>query len=111
MAYHTDGYNTPIIPELIEIGLDVLNPIQAESMDPKELKEDFGDDISFFGAIDVQSTLPLGSPDDVKKEFADRFATMGRGGGWLCAPTHHLQLDTPMENLETLLQAVRESSY
>ncbi len=111
VAYHTDGYNLPIIPDLIEIGLDVLNPIQAESMDPVELKDKFGAKLSFFGAIDVQSTLPLGSPDDVKNEFSDRFNTIGKGGGWLCAPTHHLQMDTPLENLEALISAVQETKY
>jgi uroporphyrinogen decarboxylase len=111
IAYHTDGYNIPIIPELIEIGLDVLNPIQAESMNPEELKREFGDRLSFFGAMDVQSTLPLGSPEEVKAEFSDRFNTIGRNGGWLCAPTHHIQLDTPMQNLQALVEVVQKTYY
>jgi len=73
------------------------------------LKEKFGDKLSFFGAIDVQSTLPLGSPDDVRKEFLERLSTLGVGGGWLCAPTHHLQLDTPMENLEALISVINDT--
>ena len=110
IAYHTDGYNLPIIPDLIEIGLDVLNPIQAESMDPGSLKREFGGRLSFFGAIDVQTTLPFGSPEDVRSEFANWAATLGRGGGWLCAPTHHVQLDTPMENFLALVDAAAGSS-
>ncbi|MFP4377229.1 MAG: uroporphyrinogen decarboxylase family protein [Spirochaetales bacterium] len=111
IAYHTDGFNWPILPDLIEIGLDVLNPIQAESMDPAELKRQFGNELSFFGGIDVQSTLPFSSPEAVREEFDERFATLGAGGGWLCAPTHHVQLDTPLENLEALGRAVRETTY
>lgn len=111
VAYHTDGYNWPILPDLIEIGLDVLNPIQAESMDPEELKKLYGDKLSFFGGIDVQTTLPLGKPEDVEAEFKERLTTLGSGGGWLCAPTHHVQLDTPIENLQTLISSIQKYTY
>lgn len=111
VAYHSDGNIYPIIPDLIEIGLDVLNPIQAESMDPAQLKEDFGDKLSFFGAIDVQNTLPFGTPADVEAEIIERLKTIGKGGGWLCAPTHHVQLDTPMENFWAMVNTVRNTPY
>jgi uroporphyrinogen-III decarboxylase len=111
VAYHTDGNNYPIIPELIEIGLDVLNPIQAECMDPKQLKKDFGNNICFFGAIDVQSTLPFGTPATVEAEVLERMRTIGKGGGWLCAPTHHIQLDTPMENFWALVNTTKNTPY
>ncbi len=106
VAYHTDGNNDDIIPDLIEIGLDVLNPVQAESMDPAMLKEKYGDRLSFFGAISVQSTLPFGTPQAVRAEVNLRRNTIGKKGGWICAPTHHLQLDTPMENYFAMLEAV-----
>jgi uroporphyrinogen decarboxylase len=106
IAYHTDGNNYGIIPELIEIGVEVLNPIQCESMDPKLLKDKYGDQLSFFGAIAVQSTLPFGTTDDVKNEMEKRKEILGKNGGWICAPTHHLQLDTPIENYFALLDAV-----
>jgi uroporphyrinogen decarboxylase len=106
IAYHTDGNNYDIIPELIETGVDVLNPIQAESMDPVILKEKYGDRLAFYGAISVQSTLPFGSPEDVKNEFLLRKNTIGKNGGWICAPTHHVQLDTPMENFFALLDSI-----
>jgi uroporphyrinogen decarboxylase len=106
IAYHTDGNNYDIIPEFIEIGIDVLNPIQAESMDPKILKDKYGNSLSFFGAISVQSTLPFGTPDDIKKEYLLRKNTIGKNGGWICAPTHHIQLDTPLENFFALLDAI-----
>ncbi len=68
IAYHTDGVVYPIIPELIEIGIDILNPIQPMAMDPVKLKNDFGDRLCFWGSMDIQQTLPFGTPDDVKNE-------------------------------------------
>ena len=111
VAYHTDGNNYPIIPDLIEIGMDVLNPIQAECMDPAKLKKDFGNNLCFFGAIDVQSTLPFGTPAAVEAEVLERMRTIGKGGGWLCAPTHHIQLDTPMENFWALVNTIKNTPY
>ena len=106
IAYHTDGNNFDILPGLIEIGVEVLNPIQPESMDPKELKDQYGDQLSFFGSIAVQSTLPFGTPEEVAHEVNLRKATIGQNGGWICAPTHHLQLDTPLDNYFALLEAL-----
>lgn len=106
IAYHTDGCNYDIVPELIEIGLDVLNPIQTECMDPEILQEKYGDRLCFFGGVAVQSTLPYGTPEDIRKEFNWLKNSIGKGGGWLCAPTHHVQLDTPMENFFTLLHTI-----
>lgn len=108
VAYHCDGNLVPIIPQLIEIGVDVLNPIQAESMDPAMLKRDYGDRLCFFGAIDVQTTLPFGTPEQVREEVRLRRRTIGAGGGWICAPTHHVQFDTPMENFWALVETVTE---
>lgn len=106
IAYHTDGCNYDIIPSLIEIGLDVLNPVQTECMDPAILQEKYGDKLCFFGGIAVQSTLPIGTPEDIHKEFQWLQNTIGKGGGWICAPTHHIQLDTPLENFFTMLDAI-----
>ncbi len=106
IAYHTDGCNYDIIPDLIEIGLDVLNPIQTECMDPEILQEKYGDRLCFFGGIAVQSTLPQGTADDIRKEYHWLKNSLGKNGGWLCAPTHHVQLDTPMENFFTLLETI-----
>lgn len=109
IAYHCDGAIQPIIGDLIEIGVDVLNPIQPESMDPAQLKEQYGDRLNFFGAIDVQNSLPFGTPESVAAEYRQRLATIGAGGGWICAPTHHIQADTPLENLWALVEAIGES--
>ena len=106
IAYHTDGCNYDIIPELIEIGLDVLNPIQTECMDPEILQEKYGDQLCFFGGVAVQSTLPQGTAEEIRREYQWLKNSIGKNGGWICAPTHHVQLDTPMENFFTLLETI-----
>jgi uroporphyrinogen decarboxylase len=111
IAYHTDGVVYPIIPDLIEIGMDVLNPIQPMAMDPVKLKEGYGDRLCFWGSLDIQQTIPFGTPGDVKKEVMIRLKTLGRGGGLLIGPTHNLQLDTPLENFWAMVETIRQSPY
>lgn len=111
VAYHSDGYIYPIIPELIEIGLDVLNPIQPASMDPARLKAEFGDRLCFWGTIDEQHTLPFGTPQEVRAEVLERLKTVGKDGGLIIGPTHHVQLDTPLENFWALIDTVTETQY
>jgi uroporphyrinogen decarboxylase len=106
VAYHSDGNIHPIIPELIEVGVDVLNPIQPASMDPARLKREYGDRLCFWGTIDEQFTLPFGSPDDVAREVRERIATVGADGGLIIGPTHHVQLDTPLENFWAMVDAI-----
>ena len=111
IAYHSDGAIQAIIPELIEIGLDVLNPIQPASMDPVKLKQDFGDKLCFWGSIDEQHTLPFGSPADVQTEVLTRLKTLGKNGGLILGPTHHVQLDTPMENFWAMTNTITQTPY
>ncbi|MDI3548449.1 MAG: hypothetical protein PWR10_2101 [Halanaerobiales bacterium] len=111
VAYHSDGVIYPIIPDLIEIGLDVLNPVQPAAMDPEELKRKYGDKLSFWGSIDEQYTLPFGTPAEVKKEIINRLKTIGRDGGLIIGPTHHVQLDTPMENFWAMIDTIRNTTY
>ena len=111
IAYHTDGVVYPIIPELIEIGVDVLNPIQPMAMDPIKLKNDFGDVLCFWGSMDIQRTLPYGTPEEVRDEVLLRLRTIGRGGGLLIGPTHNLQLDTPLENFWAMIHTIRQTLY
>ncbi|HVO37788.1 MAG TPA: uroporphyrinogen decarboxylase family protein [Spirochaetia bacterium] len=106
VAYHSDGCIYPIIPDLLEIGLDVLNPVQPASMDPRKLKKEYGDRLCFWGSIDEQHTLPFGTPEDVRAEVAERVSTLGSDGGLIIGPTHHVQLDTPMENFLAMVEAV-----
>lgn len=111
VAYHSDGMITPIIPELIEIGVDILNPIQPASMDPAALKCQFGDQLCFSGSIDEQHTLPFGTPAEVRDEVERRLKTIGKNGGLILGPTHHVQLDTPMENFWAMHRAITETTY
>lgn len=111
IAYHSDGNIMPIINDLIEIGLDVLNPIQPGSMDPAKLKLEFGDRLCFWGSIDEQYTLPFGSPAEVRNEVLTRLKTLGKNGGLILGPTHHVQLDTPMDNFWTMVNSIRDINY
>jgi len=111
VAYHSDGKVDPIIPELIDIGMDVLNPVQPLCMDPAGLKKAYGRNLCFWGSIDEQRTLPFGTPEDVRNEVLDRLRTIGRGGGLLLGPTHHVQLDTPMDNFWSMVRAVADTPY
>jgi uroporphyrinogen decarboxylase len=107
---HSDGAVAPLLPDLIEIGLEVFNPIQPNvpGHDPQELKDRFGDRISFFGAIDQQELLPRGSADEIEADVREKIEVLGAGGGYLVAPAHILQADTPPENVEALIAAVEK---
>ncbi len=97
--YHSDGDIRDIIPELIEIGVDVLNPVQPECMDPRAIKSKYGDRLSFWGTIGTQTTLPSGTPDDVRRQVREMIDTVGDGGGLVLAPTHLVEPEVPWENL------------
>lgn len=86
--YHSDGNIEPIIPELIELGIGILNPIQPEAMDPAKIKRMYGDKLVLHGTISVQRTLPLGTAEDVKQEVFSRIRTCGQNGGLIIAPAH-----------------------
>jgi uroporphyrinogen decarboxylase len=99
--HHGDGSIRPILPELIAIGIDVLNPIQwrCRGMDRAELKRDFGASVVLHGGMDNQRTLPFGTCDEVRAEVAENLATLGAGGGYILAPCHNIQPITPVENI------------
>lgn len=111
IAYHSDGDIEPIIPDLIEIGLDVLNPVQPRSMEPATIKRKYGDKLCFWGSIDEQHTLPFGAPADVREEVLTRLKTLGRNGGLIIGPTHHVQLDTPLENFWAMVNTTTSTPY
>jgi len=111
VAYHSDGIIYPIIPDLIEIGLDVLNPIQPAAMDPYKLKKEYGDKLCFWGTLDEQYTLPFGSPSEVRKEVLSRINLVGEQGGLIIGPTHNIQLDTPMNNFWAMVDTIRKTYY
>ena len=108
VAFHSDGYIEPVIDDLIEVGVDLLNPIQPESMDPASIKKRYGDRIALWGTMSTQSTLPFGGPEEVTNEVKERIRTCAPGGGFLLAPTHNIQLDVPIENIDAFYEAVKE---
>jgi uroporphyrinogen decarboxylase len=99
-----------LIPDLIEMGVDALNPVQvsAKGMDSKTLKREFGKDICFWGAIDTQRVLPFGTPDDVKAEVERRIDDLGPGGGYVLCAVHNIQADVSPENICTMYDTGRE---
>jgi uroporphyrinogen decarboxylase len=107
IAWHSCGSILPIIPDFIEVGLDILNPIQpmAQGMDPAFLKKTYGKDLVFFGGIDVQQLLPFGTPQMIKDEVRRRIDILGKGGGYIVAPAHNIQPDTPVENIMAFFEA------
>lgn len=111
IAYHSDGVIYAIIPDLIAMGVDVLNPIQPRAMDPVRLKKEYGNNLCFWGSIDLQQTLPFGTPQDVRSEILTRLKTIGRGGGLLIGPTHNLQLDIPLENFWAMVETIQQTPY
>jgi uroporphyrinogen decarboxylase len=108
IRYHSDGDCRAIIPELIEIGVDVLNPVQPVCMDPAEVKREYGDRLAFWGTMGTQTTMPFGTPADVAAVVRERVATVGAGGGLFLAPTHVLQPDVPWENIVAFVDAVEK---
>jgi uroporphyrinogen decarboxylase len=104
VMYHCDGAIYPLIPELIELGIDVLNPIQPdlEGMDPRQLKSEFGERLVFHGGIDIVRLLSQGTPEQVIAEVLDRVDVLGESGGYILCSAHHIQPDTPVENIVAL---------
>ena len=108
---HSCGSVTALLPDFIEAGFDILNPVQtsAAEMDPRRLKEQFGDRITFWGGgIDTQKTLPFGTPEQVKAEVCERIRIFGPGGGFVFNTIHNVQARVPVANLVALYEAVRE---
>ncbi len=103
---HSDGAIREIIPDIIDCGVDILNPIQVSATgmeDTASLKEEFGDRLTFWGGgCDSQTILPFGCPDDVRKEVMSRINDLKPGGGFVFAPVHNIQPFVPVENVLTL---------
>ncbi|SDL04265.1 uroporphyrinogen decarboxylase family protein [Halarsenatibacter silvermanii] len=108
--HHSCGAIFPLIGDLIEIGVDILQSVQtsAAGMDPEKLKQEYGSDITFHGAIDVQQMLPKAEPREVKEKCQEIIEIMSEDGGYIFSPAHNIQPDTPPENIEAMFAAVRE---
>jgi uroporphyrinogen decarboxylase len=107
---HSCGNVERIIPSLVEMGLDVLNPVQPECMDLATLKREHGSSLAFWGGISTQQTLPYGTPDEVKQEVRAIRSLMSENGGYILAPAQAIQEDVPAENIMALIEAARETA-
>jgi uroporphyrinogen decarboxylase len=107
---HCDGAVRKFIPDLIEAGFDILNPIEGHlpGMDPCQLKKDFGRELSFQGGVDVKQVLTQGNVEDVRREVRLRIEQMGVGGGYILAPAHNFGNDIPLENMLAFFEAGHE---
>jgi uroporphyrinogen decarboxylase len=106
IAFHSDGKVDEVIPDLIDIGVDVLNPLQPEVMDPAAIKREFGGDLAFWGGMGTQTTLPFGSVAEVRDTVHALIDSVGAGGGFLIAPTHVVEPEVPWENILAFIEAV-----
>ncbi|RKX34017.1 MAG: hypothetical protein DRP71_08440 [Verrucomicrobia bacterium] len=106
--YHTCGNVTDLIPDFIDCGLDILQSLQPAAMDLAKLKHEYGADLAFQGGIDIQHTMPNGSPSDIVEEVRTRVRTLGQGGGYIFGTAHNLLPDVPTENIEALFDAYLE---
>ena len=109
--FHSCGNVRPIIPDLIEIGVDILNPvhINAAGMDPFQLKKDFGNDIVFWGGgVDTQDVLPSGTPQQVKDHIKRNIDALAPGGGFVFNTVHNIQAEVPPQNIVAMIEALQE---
>ena len=110
--FHSCGSIVELIPELIEVGVTILDPIQrtAAGMDIRSIKQSYGSALTFHGAIDVQQVLPKYTPAQLAQEVRETIDILGEDGGFILAPTHNLQFDTPMENIVTMYETAQGRS-
>lgn len=107
---HSCGAIYPIIEDLIDCGVDILNPIQpmAKGMDTKKMKEDFGDRLTFHGAIGIQEVLPNYTPSEVEEFVKEKINDLGPGGGYILSPAHNVPEDCKAENIVKMCDTVKK---
>jgi uroporphyrinogen decarboxylase len=110
VMHHTCGAVSDLIPQMTSCGLDILQSIQPEAsgMDPRVIKQKFGDRLSFHGGVSIQKVVPRGTGADIRKHVQQLFQAMAPGGGFIACTSHNIQADTPLTNIESLLQAYRD---
>jgi uroporphyrinogen decarboxylase len=109
--FHSCGSVRPIIPDLVEVGVQILNPVhvRAAGMEPAGLKRDFGDALVFWGGgVDTQGVLPAGTPQQVRDDVRRNVDALAPGGGFVFSPVHNVQADVPVENLQAMWEALQE---
>ncbi|MEN8172073.1 MAG: uroporphyrinogen decarboxylase family protein [Chloroflexota bacterium] len=114
VLFHTDGDVRPLIDDFVEIGVDILNPIQTSAgkmSDLAALKKRFGKEIAFCGGIDTHRILPYGTPEDVRQEVRRVIRLLGEGGGFMVASVHTVMNDVPPENVLAMVDAVEEFGH
>ena len=107
--FHSCGSIVELIPELIEVGVTILDPIQtsARGMDIRMLKNTYGRDLTFHGAMDVQQVLPRYTPEQIADEVRTNIDVLGKDGGYILSPSHNLQYDTTIENIVTMYETAQ----
>jgi uroporphyrinogen decarboxylase len=108
VGQHSDGMVLSIFPDLIEIGLDVFNPLQPSLYDLDEMKRQYGDRLTFYGGVDEDRTLAWGTPEGVRAEIHARAAQMGRGGGYILQSSHTILDDVPLANIIAYIETCHE---
>jgi uroporphyrinogen decarboxylase len=111
VSIHSCGDITDIIPDLIDIGVNIISPLQAEALDFTFLKKEYGKYISFWGGISTQKTLPFGTPDEVRAEIREKTAILAKDGGYILAPSHELQGDIPIENILAFIDEAQKQKF
>ena len=109
--HHCDGAIYPLLGDLVEAGVQIINPVQVNAAgmgDTARLKAEFGDRLTFWGGIDTSAVLPRGTPEDVRREVRRRIADLGPGGGYVVCPVHNFQPEVPPENIVAMFDAVLE---
>ena len=108
--FHSCGAIGAVLPDLIDIGIDVWETVQAHlpGNEPERLKREYGRDIAFFGAINTQETLPFGTPEKVRAEVRERIRVLGKGGGYICGPDHHINAKVPIENTLAMFDEINK---
>jgi uroporphyrinogen decarboxylase len=111
--HHSDGAVREILPDLIDTGIEILNPVQwrCRGMDREGLKRDFGDRLIFHGAMDNQYTLPFGTVEEVRQEVLDNYRILDEGGGYILCPCHNIQSVGPPENVVAMYEAGYEYGW
>jgi len=107
--FHSDGAMQTVIPDLVEIGFDIVDPVQPECMDVVEIKRRYGDQVTLHSTLSSQHTLPFGTPDDVRAEVRARVRECGYNGGLILAPSNVVQHDVPLANLLALCDVIRRA--
>jgi uroporphyrinogen decarboxylase len=111
VSIHSCGDITEIVPDLIEIGVNMITPLQAEALDFDYLKKEYGKDLTFWGGVSTQRILPHGTPNDVRGEIRKLTKVLGKGGGYILAPSHEIQGDVPLENMLAFIDEAQHQRF